>query len=69
MTKHITPQTFRAIRIKLCLSQDELAAILRIEDRRSISRYENGKRGISGPVSLLMEHLDMYGLGYLPGQK
>jgi transcriptional regulator with XRE-family HTH domain len=63
----MTPATFRRIRTeRLKLDQAELAALLRIEDRRTISRYETGARGISGPVSLLMEHMDMYGCGYLP---
>jgi transcriptional regulator with XRE-family HTH domain len=63
----MTPATFRRIRTeRIKLDQADLAALLRIEDRRTISRYECGKRSISGPVSLLMEHMDMYGLGYLP---
>jgi hypothetical protein len=35
-----------------------LAMRLRIEDARSIRRYEVGERSISGPISLLMELLD-----------
>jgi transcriptional regulator with XRE-family HTH domain len=62
----MNPETFRRIRVdRLGLDQAELAALLRIEDRRTISRYECGKRSISGPVSLLMEHMDKYGHGYL----
>ena len=56
---NMTPATFYRIRTeRLKLNQTELANLLRIEDRRTISRYENGERGISGPVSLLMELLD-----------
>jgi transcriptional regulator with XRE-family HTH domain len=66
----MTPATFRRIRTEILgLDQVEMAALLRIEDRRTISRYECGKRSISGPVSLLMEHMGMYGLGYLPEPK
>jgi DNA-binding transcriptional regulator YiaG len=51
----MTPTTFRCIRHGLGLSQRGLAARLRVEDVRTIRRYETGERKISGPVSLLME--------------
>lgn len=54
----MTPATFKAIRQRLGLSQAGLAAVLRIEDVRTIRRYEMGERSVSGPVSLLMELLD-----------
>lgn len=55
----MNPATFYRIRTeRLKLNQTELANLLRIEDRRTISRYEKGERSISGPVSLLMELLD-----------
>lgn len=58
-TGAVTPATFYRIRTnRLKLNQTELAKLLRIEDRRTISRYEKGERSISGPVSLLMELLD-----------
>jgi DNA-binding transcriptional regulator YiaG len=54
----MTPAQFKAIRHKLGLTQSGLAARLRVEDIRSIRRYETGERSISGPVSLLMELMD-----------
>lgn len=53
----MTPETFRAIRIAAGMSVRELAAWLRIEDPRTIRRWEDGERPVSGPVSLLMEQL------------
>lgn len=52
------PATFKAIRERAGLTQSGLAARLRIEDLRTIRRYEKGEREVSGPVSLLMELLD-----------
>jgi DNA-binding transcriptional regulator YiaG len=54
----MTPATFQRIRAKLGMTQTQLAAVLRIEDIRTIRRWEKGERAISGPVSLLMELLD-----------
>jgi DNA-binding transcriptional regulator YiaG len=54
----MTPAAFKSIRTRAGLTQTGLAAILRIEDLRTIRRYETGERSISGPVSLLMELLD-----------
>lgn len=54
----MTPSEFKAIRTRAGLTQTGLAARLRIEDLRTIRRYEAGERAISGPVSLLMELLD-----------
>lgn len=54
----MTPATFKTIRQRAGLSQSGLAALLRIDDLRTIRRYEKGERAISGPVSLLMELLD-----------
>lgn len=53
----MTPEAFRDIRCRAGLTQSQLAARLRIEDVRTIRRYEKGERVISGPVSLLMEQL------------
>ena len=50
--------TFKAIRERAGLTQAALAARLRIDDHRTIRRYEAGERAVSGPVSLLMEMLD-----------
>ena len=54
----MTPSTFQRIRSNLGMTQTQLAAVLRIEDIRTIRRWERGERAISGPVSLLMELLD-----------
>lgn len=54
----MTPATFNRIRKKLGMTQTQLAAVLRIGDIQTIRRWEKGRRGISGPVSLLMELLD-----------
>jgi DNA-binding transcriptional regulator YiaG len=54
----MTPSTFKSIRERAGLTQSGLAALLRVEDLRTIRRYEAGERAISGPVSLLMEMLD-----------
>lgn len=54
----MTPATFRAIRERAGLTQSGLAARLRLSDSRTIRRYEDGSREVSGPVSLLMELLD-----------
>ncbi len=53
----MTPAEFKVIRERAGLTQTGLAALLRIEDLRTIRRYEHGDRAISGPVSLLMEML------------
>jgi transcriptional regulator with XRE-family HTH domain len=54
----LTGGAFIAIRKRAGLTQAQLAARLRIDDLRTIRRYEKGERAISGPVSLLMELLD-----------
>lgn len=54
----MTPRQFKAIRTKAGLSLNELAGLLRISDGRTVRRWEDGERKVSGPVSLLMEMLD-----------
>lgn len=54
----MTPARFKAIRRAAGLTQSQLAARLRIEDARTIRRYEDGERPVSGPVSILMEQLE-----------
>jgi transcriptional regulator with XRE-family HTH domain len=49
---------FATIRRGAGLSQPELADLLRIAERKTISRYETGARPIPGPISLLMEMID-----------
>jgi DNA-binding transcriptional regulator YiaG len=54
----VTPTTFKSIRQRLGLTQSGLAAVLRVNDLRTVRKWEAGERAISGPVSLLMELLD-----------
>jgi DNA-binding transcriptional regulator YiaG len=54
----MTPATFKAIRERASLTQAGLASRLRLSDDRTIRRYEEGSRKVSGPVSLLMEMID-----------
>ena len=54
----MTPETFKCIRKKLGMTQTQLAAVLRVEDIRTIRRWETGERPVSGPASYLMELLD-----------
>jgi DNA-binding transcriptional regulator YiaG len=56
--RRMTPETFKAIRVRAGLSQSQLADVLRLSDKRTIRYWEAGERQISGPVSLLMELLD-----------
>lgn len=55
---NMTPAELRRIRAKAGLSLDELAKVLRIEDRSTIHRWEKGQRAISGPASIILEMLD-----------
>ena len=61
----MTPAELKTIRARAGLTQSGLAAVLRIEDNRTIRRYEAGDRAISGPVSILLEMLDA---GELPAR-
>tara|TARA_R110000772_G_scaffold89304_1_gene185083 strand:+ start:360 stop:611 length:252 start_codon:yes stop_codon:yes gene_type:complete len=54
----MTPTEIKAIRERAGLTQAGLAALLRISDSRSIRRWEDGSRAVSGPVSILLEMLD-----------
>lgn len=55
----MNPATFKRIRKeRLGLTQTQMAALLRIDDIRTIRRWETGDRPISGPVTYLMELLD-----------
>lgn len=54
----MSPGQFKAIREQAGYSVDQLAAVLRISDGRSVRRWEDGSRKVSGPVSLLMEMID-----------
>lgn len=59
----MTPAQFKAIRERAGLTQGQLARVLRLSDSRTIRRYEDGSRTVSGPASILME---MLGEGILP---
>jgi putative transcriptional regulator len=54
----MSPNEVKAIRERAGLSQARLAAVLRIDDVRSIRRWEHGERSVSGPASILLEMLD-----------
>lgn len=55
----VKPEVFKRIRTeRLGMTQSQLAAVLRIDDIRTIRRWETGERSISGPVTFLMELLD-----------
>lgn len=55
----MTGSELRAIRIRLGLTQAELARILRLanDGKRSVRSWEAGHHPISGPVSVVMEAL------------
>ena len=65
-TRRMTPATFKAIRERAGLTQDQLAKLLRISDGRTIRRYEDGSREVSGPVSILMELIDAGHINWTP---
>ena len=50
-----TPDERKAARRALGLSADGLARVVRIEDGRTVRRWEAGEREIPGPVTVLME--------------
>lgn len=51
----MTPAEVKAIRKRAGLSQTGLAALLRISDARTVRHWEHGTRGVSGPVTILLE--------------
>jgi transcriptional regulator with XRE-family HTH domain len=53
----MTPQEFTAIRKASGFTVRRLAEVLRIQDERTIRRYQSGDTPVSGPVSILMEML------------
>lgn len=54
----MTPTQFKAIRLSKGFTQSQMAKVLRLSDKGTIYRYEDGQRKISGPISLLMELID-----------
>ena len=54
----MSPETFKEYRQKLGLSQTQLSRLLGLHDgSRSVRRYEQGERAISGPVERLLTWL------------
>lgn len=54
----MTPAEVKAIRQRADLTQDELAARLRIADVRTVRRWERGEVPVSGPASIVLELID-----------
>ena len=52
-----TAEQLREARKKLGLSAEELARALRVEDGRTVRRWEAGERAIPGPVTVIMESI------------
>lgn len=50
-----TPEHLKAARHALGLSADGLALMVRVEDGRTVRRWEAGERPIPGPVTVVME--------------
>lgn len=57
----MTPAEFKQTRKNLGLSAREMAKALRLADQRSVRRYEDGTRQISGPIQLCLAYLQKYG--------
>ena len=51
----MTPTLFRAARVRLGLSQAQLARVLRVGSDRTVRKWEGGEREIPGPAVVLME--------------
>ena len=58
----MTPVQFKQIRQSLGLSVKEMAEALRLSDERSVRRYEDGTREISGPIQLCIAYIQKYGV-------
>ncbi|MAK86003.1 MAG: hypothetical protein CMK96_03430 [Pseudomonas sp.] len=54
----MTPTEFKLIRERADLTQSQLARVLRLSDSRTIRRYEDGSRTVSGPVAIILEMMD-----------
>lgn len=61
MTLVRTPEALREARATLGLSADALARVVRVEDGRTVRRWEAGEREIPGPVIVILETA----MGYL----
>ncbi|MBR1071138.1 transcriptional regulator with XRE-family HTH domain [Bradyrhizobium japonicum] len=65
MTLVRTPEALKDARASLGLSADALAKIVRVEDGRTVRRWEAGEREIPGPVIVILEAA----IGYLDSIK
>ncbi|MEY9591044.1 transcriptional regulator with XRE-family HTH domain [Bradyrhizobium yuanmingense] len=65
MTLIRTPEALREARTTLGLTADALARIVRVEDGRTVRRWEAGEREIPGPVIVILETT----MGYLDSIK
>ncbi len=54
----MSPKRFKEIRLKLDLTQEELAHVLGVADNTVINRYEAGSRSPSNLMSAVMEILN-----------
>lgn len=52
----MTPQDFKAARIELRLSQDEMASDLGVFDGRTVRRWESGERRIPGEIEIVIAY-------------
>ena len=59
------PAEILAIRKRAGLTQPGLAALLRIANKRTVQRWEDGDVPISGPASIILELIDS---GELPNR-
>ena len=53
----MAPDELKALRKREGLTLRELAELLRISDRKTIQRWENGERPVTGPSSIVLELL------------
>ncbi|TPG52179.1 hypothetical protein [Sphingomonas glacialis] len=53
----MTGEEFKTVRTNAGLSLRELGELLRVSDLRSLQRWEDGTKEVSGPVSVLMKLL------------
>jgi transcriptional regulator with XRE-family HTH domain len=53
----LTGRELKQIRLRLGLTQEQMARMLAVKDGNTISRYEIGRRGINPSLALLIRHL------------
>lgn len=51
----MTPDEFKAARMRLGMSQNDMADFLGIASDRTVRRWEEGEKDIPGPVLLVLE--------------